>query len=64
MGALYTYTEDHDAADNGGVLGVGGLVVDGAEQALARASVLGESDTVGGHYCDGVDGSSVGVSVS
>lgn len=48
-----TYSEDHQAADNGGVLGVGGLVIDGAEHALVGASVLGEGDTVGGHCCGG-----------
>jgi hypothetical protein len=44
------YTEDQEAADNGGVLGVGGLVVDGAQEALLRTGGVGNGDTLGGHF--------------
>lgn len=40
-----TYAEDNQAADNGGVLRVGGLVVDGAEKAL-----LAGGNTLRGHF--------------
>lgn len=47
----WTYTEDQEAADNGGVLGGGGLIVDGAHEALLGATIVGDDDTVGGHFC-------------
>lgn len=46
-----TYTENKDAADNGGVLGVRDLVIGVAEEALLRAA--GDDALVGGHGCDG-----------
>lgn len=47
---VIAYTEDQEAADNGGVLRVGGLVVDGAQEALLRAGGVGDGDTLGGHF--------------
>lgn len=47
---IETYTEDQEAADNGGVLRVGGLVVDGAQEALLRAGGVGGSDTLRSHF--------------
>lgn len=47
---VQTYTEDQDAADNGGVLRGSGLIVDGAQEALLRTgSRVGDDDTIGGH---------------
>ena len=46
-----TYTENKDAADNRGVLGVRDLVVGVAEETLLRAA--GDDTLVGGHGCDG-----------
>lgn len=43
------YTEDQEAADNGGVLRVGGLVVDGAQEALLRTGGAC-NNTLGGHF--------------
>jgi hypothetical protein len=45
-----TYTEDKETADNGLVLGVGGLVVDGADEALLGAGAGGNDALVGGHF--------------
>ena len=53
FGLASTYTEDQKTADDGSVLGVGGLILDGGVEALVRSSVLGESDTVRSHCCDG-----------
>lgn len=36
-----TYSEDGDAADNGGVLGVASLIHGGAEETLLSGNVLG-----------------------
>lgn len=43
------YTEDQEAADNGGVLWVGGLVVDGAQEALLRTGGAC-NDALGSHF--------------
>lgn len=43
------YTEDQDAADNGVVLRVGGLIVDGAQEALLRTGGVGDDNALGGH---------------
>lgn len=45
---LNAYAEDQETANNSGVLRVGGLVVDGAQEALLRAGGAGD-DTLGGH---------------
>jgi hypothetical protein len=47
---LRTYAEDQEAADNSGVLWVGGLVVDGAQEALLRTGGVGGGDTLGSHF--------------
>ena len=49
---MTTYTEDQDAADNGGVLGGGSLSVDGAQEALlGTRGRVGDDDTLGSHFC-------------
>lgn len=44
-----TYAEDQEAADNGRVLRVGSLVVDGAQKVLLRTGGGGNADTLGSH---------------
>lgn len=46
-----TYSEDQDAADNGGVLGGFGLSVDSAQEALLRGGGVGDDDALGDHGC-------------
>jgi hypothetical protein len=44
-----TYAENHETADNGLVLGVGGLVVEGADEALLGPRAGGNDALVRGH---------------
>lgn len=44
-----TYAENHETADNGLVLGVGGLVVEGADKALLGPRAGGNDALVRGH---------------
>lgn len=47
---LSTYTEDQDAANNGGVLRGGSLIVDGAQETLlVTCGRVGDDDALGRH---------------